>query len=177
MFLLAVPLIIGAQIIARPLMILVAGQNFQAAGGVLKILILAIGFIFVGCLLAHAVIALDKQKKVIVAYAFTAVTALAGYLIFIPLYSYYGAAWVTVYSELAIAVFSLFVVIKYSHFKLKFNVLFKSILASLAMALLTFLLLGKLNLIILVCLAALIYFIFLYMLRGITKQDLKNLIN
>jgi O-antigen/teichoic acid export membrane protein len=177
MFLLAVPLIVGAQIIARPLMTLVAGQNFQAAGDVLKILILAIGFIFIGCLLAHAVIALDKQKSVIGAYIFTALTALAGYLIFIPLYSYYGAAWVTVYSELAIALFSLYIVIKYSGFKLRLNILVKAIAASVIMALFTYWLLDKLNLILLVCLAGFIYFCCLLLFKGISKQDLKNLIN
>ncbi len=177
MFLLAVPLIIGAQVAAKPLMILVAGNSFRAAGDVLKILILAIGFIFVGCLLAHAVIALDKQKNVIGAYIFTALTALAGYLIFIPLYSYHGAAWVTVYSELAIALFSLYIVVKYSRFKPNFNILFKAMAASIIMALSVYLLLEKLNLILIVCLACLIYFVCLFLLKGITKQDLKNLLN
>ncbi|MDO8668169.1 MAG: flippase [bacterium] len=176
MFMLAAPLIIGAELVAEPLIVLVAGKNFAPAGGILKILILAVGFIFIGCLLAHAVIALDKQKKVIGAYLFTALTALAGYLIFIPLYSYYGAAWVTVYSELAIALFSLYIVIRYSQFKLNFNVLFKSFIASLVMALFTYLLLNKISLIIIIPLACLVYLISLYFFKGIAKADLKNLI-
>lgn len=176
MFILALPLIIGAQIVAEPLMILVAGENFQASGKVLKILILAIGFIFIGCLLAHAVIALDKQKRVIGAYVFTAITSLAGYLIFVPLYSYYGAAWVTVYSELAICLFSLYIVIKYGGFKLKLNILFKSALAAAVMGAFAYLLLNKLNLILLIFLAGLIYFISLYLFKALTKEDLKNLI-
>lgn len=176
MFTLAIPLIIGAELVAKPLIILVAGKDFAPAGGILQILILAVGFIFIGCLLAHAVIALDKQKKAIGAYIFTAITALAGYLIFIPSYSYYGAAWVTVYSELAIAVFSLYIVIKYSQFKLNFNVLFKSIMASLIMALFTYLLLNKLSLIFIIPLAGLIYLVCLYLFKGISKLDLKNLI-
>jgi O-antigen/teichoic acid export membrane protein len=175
MFVLAVPLIIGAQLVAKPLMILVAGQNFSAAGQVLKILILAIGFIFTGCLLAHAVIALDKQRKIIGAYVFTALTSLAGYFIFIPLFSYYGAAWVTVYSELAITLFSLFIVIKYSRFRLNPNILLKTIAAALIMALVTYFLLNKLNLLFIIILAGFIYFISLYLFKGITREDLKNL--
>jgi len=176
MFILAVPLIVGAELVAEPLIILVAGQNFAASGGILKILILAVGFIFIGCLLAHAVIALDKQKNVIGAYIFTALTALAGYLIFIPLYSYYGAAWVTVYSELTIAIFSLYVVMKYSQFKPNLSLLLKSTIASLIMALFTYLILDRLNLILIIFLAGLIYSAALYLFRGITKTDLKNLI-
>jgi len=175
MFILAVPLIVGAQLVARPLMIYVAGNDFAAAGDVLKILILAIGFIFIGCLFAHAVIALDKQRKVIGAYLFTAVTALIGYLIFVPLYSYFGAAWVTVYSEFVIASFSLVVVMKYSGFRLNFKVLAKSILASALMAALILWLSGKLNLIIIILLAGFLYLIALYLLKGVTKKDLANL--
>jgi O-antigen/teichoic acid export membrane protein len=177
MFMLAIPLIVGAELVAEPLMVLVAGENFAAAGGILKILILAIGFIFVGCLLAHAVIALDKQKNVIGAYLFTALTALIGYLIFIPKYSYYGAAWVTVYSELAIAVFSLYIVVKYSRLKISLKVFFKSIAAALIMALFTYFSLNRLNLIIIIPLAGLIYFICLYLFKAITNTELKSLVS
>jgi O-antigen/teichoic acid export membrane protein len=176
MLILALPLIVGAELTAKPLMLLVAGQNFAISGNVLKILVLAIGFIFIGCLAAHAVIALDKQKNMIGAYIFTALTALIGYLIFIPAFSYYGAAWVTVYSELAIALFSLFVVIKYSQFKFKLSIFFKSALAALFMAISAYWLSDRLNLILVILLAALLYFSSLYLLKGITREDLKSLI-
>lgn len=176
MFILGLPLIVGAQIVATPLMTLIAGPEFKASGNVLRILILAIAFIFIGCLLAHAVIALDKQKRIIGAYVFTALTSLAGYIIFIPLYSYYGAAWVTVYSELIIAIFSLMAVVKYSNFKPRLDVLLKSALASLIMGIITYLLLNKMNLIILMILAGLIYLISLYLFNGLNKKDLKNFI-
>lgn len=177
MFILAVPLIIGAQITARPLMKLVAGEHFILAGDILKILILAVGFIFLSCLLTHAAIALNKQKRLIPAYLLTALTALTGYLIFIPLYSYYGAAWVTVYSETAIALFSLYVVIKYSQFRLKLNILLKSLAASLIMALSVYWLIGKYNLFFIIPLAALVYLVCLYLFKGLNKKELTGLLN
>lgn len=176
-FIMAAPLIIGGQLTAKPLMVLVAGENFSASGDVLKILILAIGFIFIGCLLAHAVIAINKQKAVIGAYVFTALTSLAGYFIFIPSYSYFGAAWVTVYSELAIAIFSFYIIKKYSQFKINFSILLKSLAASLIMALSIYWLIGKLNLFIILALAALVYSVCLYLFKGINKNDFKNLLN
>ena len=175
MIMLALPLIIGAQLTASPLMILIAGEDFAQSGLILKILILAIGFIFIGCLMSHAVIALDKQKNIIGAYIFTALTSLIGYLIFIPRFSYYGAAWVTVYSELAIALFSFYIVIKYSQFKPNPAIFFKSLAASLIMALGVYLLIGKLNLIIIILLAAIIYLFCLYLFKALTKKDFKNL--
>lgn len=177
MIMLAIPLIIGAQFTARPLMLLIAGENFVQSGNILKILILAIGFIFIGCLLAHAVIAIDKQKNIIGAYVFTAATSLIGYLIFIPRFSYYGAAWVTVYSELAIALFSLYIVIKHSRFKPNLTIILKSSAASLIMALSIYLLIGRLNLIIMILLAGLIYLFCLYLFKGLAKEDFKDLIN
>jgi len=173
MIILAIPLIVGAQLTAKPLMLLIAGKDFAQSGNILKILILAIGFIFIGCLFAHAVIALDKQKNIIGAYIFTAVTSLIGYLIFIPRFSYYGAAWVTVYSELAIAVFSLYIIVKYSGFRPNFKVFLKSLAAALIMGLSVYLLIDKINLIFIILLAGLIYFIGLYLLKGIDKEDLK----
>ncbi len=176
MILSAIPLIVGAQIVAKPLMVLIAGENFSPAGSVLKILILAIGFIFLGCLFAHAVIALDKQKKMIGAYIFTAITSLVGYAVFIPAYSYYGAAWVTVYSELVIAIFSLQAVLKYSLFKPDLKMLYKSAAAALIMALAAYFLVGKINLIMAILLSGLIYLICLYLFKGLKREDLKNLI-
>ncbi|MDO8592839.1 MAG: flippase [bacterium] len=177
MFILAVPLIIGAQITAKPLMRLIAGEHFILAGDILKILILAVGFIFMSCLLTHAAIAMDKQKKLIPAYIFTALTALAGYLILIPLYSYYGAAWVTVYSEIAISLFSLYAVIKYGRFRLKINILLKSLAASLIMVLIVYWLIDKYSLFFIIPLAAIAYLACLYAFKGISKKDLTGLLN
>ena len=176
MIMLALPLIIGAQLTAVPLMTLVAGENFSQSGQVLKILILAIGFIFVGCLLTHAVIALDKQKNIIHAYLFTALTSLVGYLIFIPRFSYYGAAWVTVYGEAVIALSAFYLIIKYSRFKLNFTMAFKALAASAVMAVSVYFLIGQLNLIFIILLAGLIYLICLYLFKGLSKEDFKDII-
>ncbi len=177
MVIFAVPMIVGAQFAARPLILFIAGENFIQSGGILKILILAIGFIFIGCLLSHAVIALDKQKNIIWAYIFTAATSLAGYLIFIPRFSYYGAAWVTVYSEFAIALFSLYIVIKHGKFIPNPVIIIKSLLASLAMALAIHFLIGKLDIISIILIGGVVYLLFLFLFKGLNKQELKNLIN
>jgi len=142
----------------------------------LKVLIIASGAIFATSLFAYAVVAINKQKSMMWGYLIAAITTLIGYLIFIPSYSYYGAAWVTVYSELAIAVFSLYIVMRYSQFKLNLNILFKSILASGVMAFFTYLSLNRLNLLLIIPLACLIYFVCLYLFKGISRADLKNLI-
>jgi O-antigen/teichoic acid export membrane protein len=120
---------------------------------------------------------LKKQKKLIPLYIFVSITALIGYLIFIPKYSYFGAAWITIYSEAAVAIASMFYVYKFTNFIPKNYSTLKSILASALMAIfllivpkaLTF---SWLGLLVEISLAAIIYFLSLYLLKGFSKKDL-----
>lgn len=105
LLIIALPLVVGTAFVAEPFMLLIAGEEFTTQPGVLgnllRILMLAVGMIFIGTLTGYVVVVIDKQKQIIFGYAFVAVTALLAYMWFIPRYSYYGAAWVTVYSETA----------------------------------------------------------------------------
>ncbi|MBU4205153.1 flippase [Patescibacteria group bacterium] len=91
MAIIAIPVSLGTQLLAKDIMTLVAGPDFSGSGKILQILILAAGMIFLGNMLAHAIIAIEKQKAVIKAYLFTAVTSVIGYLLLIPLFSFHNA--------------------------------------------------------------------------------------
>jgi len=178
----SLPIIAGTLILARPLIVLVAGEDFADSGLILKILIFALVAIFLGCMFAHAVIAIGKQKKMIGPYIFVSLSAIILYLILIPLFSYYGAAFVTIYSELTIALLSAYVVWKYTKFIPSFKIIGKSIIASLVMWLVLYLIPNNfyyswLGLIISGTLSFLIYFIALYLIKGLTQNDLKILLN
>jgi O-antigen/teichoic acid export membrane protein len=179
MALIAIPLAIGTQLLATQVITLVMGKEFAMAGPILQILILAASIIFLGNMFAHAVIAIDKQREIISAYIFVAITSVIGYLIFIPQYSYFGAAYVTIYSELAISLASFLLVYKNTKFIPRMEVLYKSILASLVMLAsiyLTYLFISH-NLFIVLAIAIITYFIFLIIFRGLKKKDLLVLIN
>lgn len=175
MAILAVPLFFGAQFLSERLMTLVAGSDFAASGPVLRILILAASIIFVGTMFSHAVIAVDKQRSIIGAYFFVAVTALIGYLILIPKYSYFGAAWITIYSELSIALASGWLVWRTSAFVPNLKVASKSVLACIPMSAWLFYS-TSLNLWLVIATACLVYFASLYLIRGITRQDFMTLL-
>jgi O-antigen/teichoic acid export membrane protein len=175
MAILAVPLFFGAQFLADRLMTLVAGNDFAASGPVLRILILAASIIFVGTMFSHAVIAVNKQRNIIGAYFFVAVTALIGYLILIPKYSYFGAAWMTIYSELSIALASGWLVWRTSAFVPDLSVAAKALLACIPMSL-WLLYATALNLWFVIIIAYLIYLAALYLVKGITKQDVMTLL-
>jgi O-antigen/teichoic acid export membrane protein len=131
--LIAVPLILGTQVLATPIMTLIAGKQFEASGNVLRILIIATGIIFLGNLFSHAIISIDKQKTVIKGYIITAILSLMGYFYFIPLYSYYAAAWMTVFAELFIMLNIIIIFYKTTKFFPSLKNTLLSILASLIM--------------------------------------------
>lgn len=177
----AIPLVVGTQFLGRPIMIFVAGSDFAAAGDILKILIYAVAAIFLGAMFSHAVIAVNRQKKMIGFYVFTSISALAAYLYLIPKYSYVGAAAATIYSEVMIAIFSAYCIFKYTRFLPNLKIVLKSLLASLFMGGFISLFSGYVqtslgHLLIISVAAALIYFILLYIIGGIKSEDLKAII-
>ncbi len=176
----AIPLMVGAQFLGKPIMQIVAGNDFILAGNILKILIFSVAAIFLGTMFSHAIIAINKQKKMIGFYIFTSITSLIAYLILIPRYSYFGAASVTIYSEVSIAIFSAYCIFKYSRFFPRFNVVLKSLVASFFMAAFIYYVpshyqsnLGGLTL--LITIASVIYFVILYLLGAISKEDLHSI--
>ena len=182
MAIISIPLVVGSQFLATEIMTIVAGPEYKMSGLILKILVLATFFIFIGVIFSHIIIAIDKQKKVIGAYIFTSITSLIGYFIFIPKYSYVGAAWMTVYSEAVIALLVFFYVWKYARFVPNFVIFIKSLLASLVMAILLYFIPSSfysslLGLCITLFISVLIYFISLYFFGGIEKKELGYILN
>ncbi|MDD3301313.1 MAG: flippase [Patescibacteria group bacterium] len=177
-----IPLIVGGQMVAGGIIYLMAGKDYFAAGPILQILLVAVGFVFISCLFTHAIIAIDKQKKIIGAYLFTSVSALALYLWLIPRYSYYGAAIATVYSELAISAASIYLVYRYSSFRPNLKILPKVLASSFLMSLFLFFSPKTLKdsnwgIVALIIGGAIIYFLALYLLRGLKKSDIRSVLN
>jgi len=174
MAIIAVPVTLGTQFIAKDIMTLVAGSDFAQSGSILQILILAAGMIFLGNMLAHAIIAIEKQKAVIKSYLFVAVTSIIGYLLFIPQHSYYGAAWVTVYSESVIALASIYIIWKYTSFLPNLKIIVQTGAASLMMCAGIWSLhyFQITNLLIVLTAAILIYFFFLFLFNGLNRKEI-----
>jgi len=182
MLILCVPLVVGAQFLSRQVMTLIAGEDFAASGAVLKILVLACAFIFVGVMFSHVIIAIEKQKQIIWAYIFTSITSLIGYIIFIPQYSYVGAAWMTVYSEVVIGVFAFYYTWKYTRFLPRAATFWKTLLASGVMGGALYLIPTSFydslfGLFLTLVGSGVVYFLSLYAFRGITAQEIRILLN
>lgn len=169
MTILALPIMVGAQFLAKDLMTLIAGQEFALSGSILRILILAQGVIFFGTIFGHLIVAINKQRVMLVGYVVTAILSLSAYFIFIPRYSYYGAAWVTVFSEVLIMALTFAVFYKTTRILPSLKVAGKALLASLLMA--VFLVIASAwHVLILLLAAIVVYFAALYLFKGFNKD-------
>jgi O-antigen/teichoic acid export membrane protein len=171
-----IPMIIGTLFVANKLIILIAGPQFLASGPVLKIIIVATGIIFINSLFGYTIVSLDKQKQMVWAYVFVAVVSLAGYILTIPKYGYYGAAIFTVISEALILTFNAIVVIKTVKFWPKLVIFSKTILASFFMAIPLYFL-ANISVILQILIAIAIYSFFIYEFKGISREFVKELIS
>jgi O-antigen/teichoic acid export membrane protein len=173
------PVIIGVFVLATPIMTLVAGQDFILAGPILKILIIAVGGVFFSALFTYTMISFGYQRRLIGAYLFTALTSLILYFVLIPGYSYIGAAWVTVYSEIIMCFLAWFLVRRNSNLKAKMNIFMKAFFASIIMGLIVYYLpvnkvsLGGLSFSVIV--GVILYAVALWSFKAIDKPMLKEL--
>jgi O-antigen/teichoic acid export membrane protein len=101
MFLIA-PMVMGTLVLADRIMLLVAGPDFAASAGVLRVLIVATGIIFMNVIYAHVVVAIQAQRQMLPIYILTALGIGVGYLFLIPRYGLWAAAWLTVASEVLV---------------------------------------------------------------------------
>lgn len=170
-----IPVIAGAQILGVELIEFIAGTGYEQGGEVLKVLILALFGVFVGTLFGHLVVALNKQRAMIMGYASAAVLTLAGYFSVIPKYGMYGAAWMTVFSEVFIAIVTFIVVFRTSRALPHFNIFLKSVFAAIIMSG-VLVILPTTHVTFDMLFGALMYVAIMVLIRGIKMEDMKLLL-
>ncbi len=177
MVIIAIPLAIGTQFVAREIINMIAGKDFINGAMPLQILIISISLLFISCIFSHIIIAINKQKNTIKLYAFTAASSLILYFLLIPKFSYLGASIVTIYSNLLILMGSYYYVKKFTGLSIKIKIVFQSIIAASGMA--AFMMIiprsfyqNNFLLLTIIMISMIIYFLLLYLLKGINKNDI-----
>ncbi|NUM25889.1 MAG: flippase [Candidatus Buchananbacteria bacterium] len=172
----SVPMIVGGYFAGESLMTLVAGKDFIISGQIIKILLIATGLIFMAGLFGYAIVAIGEQKKMIKFYAGNAIFAIVGYIYFINRYSYWGAAWMTVATELIMLLSTIYILKKQISFLPRITIIYKALGASVVMALfLAYIPLA--NFVLLVLAGATIYVICLYIFGGFDKKIIQEIIS
>jgi len=169
-------LIAGTWLVSTPLMILLAGKEFAASGPILNLLILATVSIFFGTLFTYMVVALKKQKEMIKYFLLTAAIGLIAYFIFIPIFSYWAAASVTLLVEILIGFFAYSVVRQHVSLSLNYTILNKSLMAAFLSFTITWFI-KDINIFLTMISCVFIYVAVLYFTKAIDKSTLKELLN
>jgi O-antigen/teichoic acid export membrane protein len=99
---LAAPMLVGGWFLADPIVTLLGGGAFAAAASPLRVLLFATVLIFLGTLLGALVVITGRQRRALPVYIIAMLVNVALNLVFIPKYSYFGAAWSTVVTELLV---------------------------------------------------------------------------
>jgi O-antigen/teichoic acid export membrane protein len=170
----SVPMVFGTFFVAKNLMLLIAGPEFLASGDLLKIIIIATAIIFVNSIFGFTIVTLDKQRQIVWAYVIVAIVSLIGYIFTIPRYGYYGAAIFTVISEAMIFGFNIIVVVKSTKFWPKLVIFPKALLASLPVCIILYFL-ANINVILQIIIATIVYAVFIYLFKGISKEFIKEI--
>lgn len=176
MMILAIPMFTGLFLLSHKIIVLVAGEEFYISGNALQILSLAILGVFWAGIFGHLVVAVNLQKEVLWVYISNAVITFTGYMIFIPKYGMYGAAWMTVFSEWYTAILVTLVAKKNVKEKLNYSFFRKIILSSAVMGTII-ILLFHLPVLLLITISALVYALMLIITKAITKAQIKEILS
>lgn len=170
----AVPLVMGGTILARPVMNLIFGAKYGEGVIAFQILIWAVVIIYINTAYSRGLLSCKKEKWYLAGTTIPAIINVSTNFILIPLLGLKGAAIATVLAEASgfVVMYVGFRRIVYIPFA---KYIFKPLLASVIMLLFLFWGLNRvnLNIFLLVIGGALIYFVFLYLIKGITRGEIQ----
>ncbi len=169
------PILVGTFVLAKPIVLLVLGSEFINSILVLQYLIFAVTIIFFGTIMGYFITAANLQKKLVWVYLFSVLVNVVGNLFLIPRYSYIGASIATIFTEGLVCFLAFFVVYKYLRLLPSLNIFIKSVFSSLVMGgVLCYFF--HLNLFLLITIGGALYFSVLYLLGGVRKDIVKQLL-
>ncbi|TSA46417.1 flippase [bacterium] len=172
--LMAIPMIVIAQYYSRPIINLLKGpRTYHDSPALLQILILSAATIYIGTLFGYAVVAVNKQKTMILGYLLGAAVGLTSYFMLIPRYSYWGAAWGTFFTEVVVTCFAYLLVRKASGKDVSLRILLPAMPAMLALIL--FFQFVKINWFLEIVIGLCLYIILLVMTRAIPMGFIQDI--
>ena len=129
----SIPTVVGGILLSSSIINIIGGIEFLPATTTLQILFVAIGIISISTIFSSAVIVLNIQKKAVKIYGIGFIFNIIANLILIPKYSYNGAAYATLVTEIIIAIALIYIIYKNTKFTPSIKIISLSVFASLVM--------------------------------------------
>ncbi len=173
--LICIPLVVLVQFFAKDIIYIIGGDAYALSVPLLKILIFALASIFFGNLFTSILLAANLQKKLMIILLSAAFGNILLNFLLIPIYSYTGAAIVSVATEIFVAISALIIALKKTPLKFNFNFLL-FMMTAIVLMYGTFSILGF-NKYINAIIVILLYIILIFGLKVFSINDLKSLFN
>ncbi|GIW66943.1 MAG: polysaccharide biosynthesis protein [Candidatus Parcubacteria bacterium] len=174
-YIIVLPIIFGGFIIAEKLVDLIFGHEYINSHYALKILIPSLLATSIFMVLSQLLIALNKRRELLIYEFLIFFVNLIGNLFLIPKFSFVGAAYITTLSNFMGLVLGSLVTNKYLNFNIWYGIK-KPLVASFLMSLLIIILLNKINLLFIIFISIIFYFLILiYMKEEFIIKIFKNL--
>lgn len=172
LFIIGLPLTTGITLLSDKIILIIYGEQFFNSIIALQILSWDILLIFLYRCMYYLLISAEKQNKITLISGFCVFFNIGLNIILIPSFSYIGAGIATIFTE-SIILISFFYLIRKNIFQIQLkNILIKPILANFMMGFIIYQL-DNYNIFLVIILSIFVYFIFLYLIRGISKDDIQ----
>ena len=171
LFVIALPIAVGTLLLPEHLIYTIYGDEYVKTIPALKILSVALIFIFVNYILMNILVAVNRQKTNAIMAGTCVLVNIALNLCLIPHYGYLGAGTATVVTEIVLFAFGLYYVAKYVCKVNVITMLVRPLVSVVIMGVFIVVVIAKLHLVLIIFLSALIYFSCLLLFRFLTKDD------
>jgi O-antigen/teichoic acid export membrane protein len=171
LIMIALPIAVGTLLLSEHLIHTIYGEEYVKTIPALKILSLALVFIFVNYILMNILVAVDRQVTNAILAGTCMLVNIALNMCLIPHYGYLGAGTATVITEIVLFAFGIYYVAKYICKTDVVAVVSKPFISVAIMGTFIVLATAKLNLALVIVLSVVTYFTCLVLFRFFTKED------
>lgn len=185
------PIAVGTYVLAQPIIDFIGGRSGEFSSTatvsflgqpatsvtVLKILVFVIAISFFSNLYAYLIVALGKQKNMVLPTIGFAVINIILNLVLIPIASYIGSSFATLVTELVVLFSTIYIAGLYIKIKIAYSSFFKAIMCSLVMGVVTYYLnLVGVNVFVNIIIATFIYGVFVFSIKAVPINLIKSII-
>lgn len=119
----AVPIVVGGWLLAEPLLVAIGDESFAPAAPALRLLLVAVGALFLNALSGHVVTVINRQRQMVWTYLSVATIGIVVFLVLIPRYALIGAATGAIITQSATAIVGFILVLSVMRFRLRLRAL------------------------------------------------------
>ncbi len=171
------PIAVGTFFLAEDIILIVSGPAFLASAAVLRVLIVSLAFIFFGHFFNMILLVSNAQRKLMWTLSFAALFNITLNLFLIPRFSSMGAAFASALTEGFVVLAGAFIAFRHIGYRPSAEGLSPIFFASCGMAIVLFLLHGRLSFLLLGLGAVLSYGALLWLCKGVTKEEVQIILS